>query len=216
MKRCLARGLKQIMKQTFPFLALASLWMVSTAASRPVTTRPVTKRLVTTRPVAASRPIASITYHTTFEKALKAAQKSKRPVLVYFHAAWCSPCKAMEDKVLTDARVVGAAKQWETVRADMDEESALAVRLKVERPPTLVFLTPQGHAAGRHEGYAEVAELLKVLRVAHAQAANTKPATKSSNTRAAPQKPQKSQKRSNQKQSNQKQQRRAAPNKSSR
>ncbi len=95
--------------------------------------------------------------------------------------------------MLTDARVVGAAKKWEAVRADMDKESSLAVRLKVERPPTLVFLTAQGRAAGRHEGYAEVSDVLKVLRVAHAQAA-----------------PQKSQK-----QSNLKQQKRAAPNKSS-
>ncbi len=43
------------------------------------------------RPVAplklgAKQP-AQIIYHKTLEKALKAAQKSKRPVLVYFHAA---------------------------------------------------------------------------------------------------------------------------------
>lgn len=132
----------------------------------PLTAAPTAKMLVAKS--------ASIAWQSSFVAASQAARKSRKPIMVYFHADWCGPCREMNQTSLRDARVVQATRGMEAVSADMDKQESLAARLKVERPPTLLFLSSQGKEIERQDGYATASELLKVLRRVQGQAASPK------------------------------------------
>jgi thioredoxin 1 len=60
-----------------------------------------------------------------------------RPVIVDFHAVWCSPCK-MQSPILREV----AAELGESVRVikiDVDDNSQIAGRYSVQSVPTIII-----------------------------------------------------------------------------
>jgi thiol:disulfide interchange protein len=120
-----------------------------------------------------AKPVG-IAWQSSFDAASQTARKSRKPIMVYFHADWCGPCREMEQTSLRAPIVIRATRGMVAVSADMDKQEALAARLKVERPPTLLFLSAQGKEIARQDGYATAPELLKVLRRVQGQVATSK------------------------------------------
>jgi len=102
------------------------------------------------------------------------AQEEQKPVLLYFSADWCVPCKELAATTFRDARVQESLRGLVLVKVDLTEvdpeEDALRRRFQVLGVPTLVFLGPQGEERGRLVGYVARDAFLEALGRAYAGA----------------------------------------------
>jgi thioredoxin 1 len=83
-----------------------------------------------------------------------------RPVIVDFHALWCSPCK-MQSPILKEV----AAELGESVRIikiDVDTNNQIASRYSVQSVPTIIIFK-NGRAVWRQSGVATKSQLKDVL-----------------------------------------------------
>ena len=64
----------------------------------------------------------------------------QKPVLLYFTADWCAPCKVMDEKVWGDDAVAAEAADYVAVKVDFDKQQDIARRFGVNAiPATLIF-----------------------------------------------------------------------------
>lgn len=111
-------------------------------------------------------PKPAIAWQANFESAQLRAQQTGKPILVYFHADWCGPCHAMENKVFPEVKVIRASRAWVPVKIDLEAEPELAARFEIENPPTIIFLQPDGTVFQTSVGYNDAPGLGKVLEEA--------------------------------------------------
>lgn len=112
------------------------------------------------------------------EATLHAAAASGRPVMVAFSADWCVPCHELENLTFTDARVIRAAREFETfavdlTRYDSPEADRWRRQFGITGVPTVVFLGADGREVreARVEGFLPADAFLERMRVAAAGAA---------------------------------------------
>lgn len=81
----------------------------------------------------------------SFEAGSRRAKEQQRPILLVFWAGWCSHCKVYSH-VFEDPRVVELARRFVMVRANVDEEEALAQRYAPDGGyvPRTLFLSSEG------------------------------------------------------------------------
>jgi thioredoxin 1 len=83
-----------------------------------------------------------------------------RPVIVDFHALWCSPCK-MQSPILKDV----AAELGDTVRIikiDVDTNNQIASRYNIQSVPTIIVFK-NGKQVWRQSGVVSKSQLKSVL-----------------------------------------------------
>jgi thioredoxin 1 len=86
--------------------------------------------------------------------------QDNRPIVVDFHAVWCSPCK-MQIPVLKEI----AAELGDKIRImkiDVDQNSEIAGRYNVQSVPTLIIFQ-QGEIKYRQSGVHTKSHLINVL-----------------------------------------------------
>jgi thiol:disulfide interchange protein DsbD len=115
------------------------------------------------------KPVES--YFKPFDLALLSrAQAEGKPVLVDFSASWCIPCKELEIKTFSDARVREALLNWVLLKADLTQYSsgpveALKKKFAIMGVPTMVFVEPNGREKEdlRAVGFISADELLQKI-----------------------------------------------------
>jgi len=83
-----------------------------------------------------------------------------RPVIVGFHALWCSPCK-MQSPILKEL----AAELGDSVRVikiDVDDNNQIAGRYNVQSVPTIIVFK-NGKQVWRQSGVVSKSQLKSIL-----------------------------------------------------
>lgn len=83
-----------------------------------------------------------------------------RPVIVDFHALWCSPCK-IQSPILKEiaTELVGRIK---VIKIDVDKNSEIASRYNIQSVPTLIMFK-NGKQIWRQSGVVSKIQLYDVL-----------------------------------------------------
>ena len=83
-------------------------------------------------------------WYTNFNDARAVALKSGKPMMVDFNASWCGPCRQYKEEVFNTAEFEAAARKFVLVDIDIDENTDLAKRFKIDPIPDIRFLNAQG------------------------------------------------------------------------
>lgn len=93
-----------------------------------------------------------------------------RPAIIDFSAAWCVPCRELDEKTFSDPRVRDALAQRALYRADLTQGGspasvALSEKYAILGVPTIVFLDAAGHerTEARLVGFEDADRFLKRL-----------------------------------------------------
>jgi thiol:disulfide interchange protein DsbD len=89
-------------------------------------------------------------WHDYTDELLAGAHREGKPVFIDFSAAWCTPCRRLEDETFHDKRVVAlAAAQFTVVKVDLTSSGTplnerLLREYAIKGVPTIVFLGADG------------------------------------------------------------------------
>lgn len=120
------------------------------------------------RPPQAAPAKSAVQWRPTFQTAMQEAKRTHKPLLVYFHTVWCSPCKILDTKTFADASVIAASKKWISVKVDGDHAPDLDKKYKIDdNYPTIVFVRPDGTATRHVLGFQTPALLIKAMNAAY-------------------------------------------------
>ena len=83
-----------------------------------------------------------------------------RPVIVDFHALWCSPCKIQSPILKEVANELG--DRIKIIKIDVDQNSEIAGRYNIQSVPTLIMFK-NGKQVWRQSGVVNKHQLYDVL-----------------------------------------------------
>lgn len=92
---------------------------------------------------------------TNLVMAQRLARVADKPVLLYYTATWCGPCKLMAKTTLNEPAVVADLDQLSRVLLDIDAQPALAAAQNVSSVPTFLLLDADGDELQRTIGYQD-------------------------------------------------------------
>lgn len=99
------------------------------------------------------------------DAAFAEARAAKKPVFLYWGAAWCPPCNQMKATLFNKREFVERTQFFVPVYVDGDTPAAqkLGTRFSVSGYPTMVLFTPDGTEITRLPGEADPERYLQVL-----------------------------------------------------
>ncbi|HKO67298.1 MAG TPA: thioredoxin family protein [Burkholderiaceae bacterium] len=99
------------------------------------------------------------------DSAFARAIAEKKPVFLFWTAAWCPPCNHVKSMIFTREEFIAKSRAFVPVYVDGDTPSgqALGKRFNVSGYPTMVLLTADGNEVTRLEGSVEPAKYMQLL-----------------------------------------------------
>ena len=108
------------------------------------------------------------------DRLVASARQEGRPVIIDFSAAWCTPCRRLEDETFRDKRVVAlATAQFTVIKVDLTSggnplNDRLLREYAIKGVPTIILLGPDGRElpALRLVDYLPAEDFLARMRAA--------------------------------------------------
>lgn len=101
--------------------------------------------------------------NVVFDRLVREAQRSGKPIFLDFYTKWCRPCKKMDETVFKRPDVSLMLNNYflsYKVDAEDFDGIGLAQRFKVFGYPTFVYLSPDGEEIDRINGFAKASQLI--------------------------------------------------------
>jgi thiol:disulfide interchange protein len=115
----------------------------------------------------AGHPAAALAFRKFVDTEFVAARKGGAPIVLYFEADWCEPCKEMHARTFVDPAVVAAAAGMELFRFDMTPADGYVDIMKnsfqVTGAPTVIVFAPGGKEAARRFGFIPPGDFIEML-----------------------------------------------------
>ncbi len=111
-------------------------------------------------------PSNDIDWADNYTLAQQQAADSGKPMILFFTATWCVPCRIMKRQVWADEQVVALVNaQFIPVAIDVDnlDNASVLARYKVEFTPVTIVTAPQGNALDWRAGGINKSEFLELL-----------------------------------------------------
>jgi len=93
--------------------------------------------------------------------------KEDRPVVLYFTADWCVPCRELKIHTFGDARVRGRAGEFAALKVDLTRINAAKQEIKkefsVKGVPTVIIFGRNGIEKRRFTGFFPPEQFLKLI-----------------------------------------------------
>lgn len=110
---------------------------------------------------------ASAEAPTDLDQTFARAKEAGKPVILDFSAAWCGPCRLMEDRIWSDAAVKEELRNFVFEKIDVDENEDLAAYYGVTGIPDVRVLSPDREELARLIGWPPSAGPEKMLTFLH-------------------------------------------------
>jgi len=104
-------------------------------------------------------------WETDWNKALKEAAQSQRPVLMDFYTDWCPPCKKLAGSTFTDKTMIDYfyKENYVLIKVNPEKDRIAEEKFKVYSYPTLLIFNTAGVEIDRILGFRTAADLIKAL-----------------------------------------------------
>ena len=94
--------------------------------------------------------------------------QGSKGTIIDFYADWCIPCKELDAKTFTDPKVITAAKDFRTYKADMTKSlspdvESLRNKFDIIGVPTVLILNSRGQEVKRITGFVDADQFYKLL-----------------------------------------------------
>ena len=102
----------------------------------------------------APKAVPAIAWGTRRDKAVEAARREGKPLLMYFSAVWCGPCHDMQDSLWSRPDVIEMTSKFVCLHIDVDKDPSSAQHFAADNLPTVSIADPWGTELVRREGYS--------------------------------------------------------------
>jgi hypothetical protein len=113
-----------------------------------------------------------VRWRPDYASARKEATATGKPLLLDFGTEACIWCRKLDATTFRDRGVVALLNErFVPVKVDGNQDARLTQAAGVQAFPTIVLVSAEGKIIGRHDGYADVAKMIALLRQAAPQPA---------------------------------------------
>jgi thiol-disulfide isomerase/thioredoxin len=102
-------------------------------------------------------------WSTDYTNSLEQARTRNQPLVLWFTASWCAPCRLMARTTLTNLAVVQTLADLNHVAIDIDEHEDLAKAYSISAVPTFQMRSPNGDEIASLTGSQEPAAFIEWL-----------------------------------------------------
>ncbi len=109
-------------------------------------------------------PAGGAAWAADYTTAQKQAVESDKPIIIYFTAKWCSPCRVMKREVWADEQVMATVHEaFIPVMIDVDDPAAAATvsHYGIGATPITVITDPTGNVVDYRQGRLGKADFLE-------------------------------------------------------
>ncbi len=101
-----------------------------------------------------------------YDRGQEEAQRTGKPMMLFFTASWCRYCHEMEAEAFTVPQAVELAQRFTCVLIDADEEASVCRMFHVSGYPTIQFISPGGAPLNRIIGKQPGQQLIMEMHAA--------------------------------------------------
>lgn len=106
----------------------------------------------------------NVPWRTDVAAAATEAKAAGKPVMLYFTASWCGPCRRMRGSTWGNAAVDAKLRaSYVPVKVDIDADRDTAIAYEIDAVPTMILLDAEGKVARRITQFVDAEEFLAWL-----------------------------------------------------